>query len=90
MKVNTAPLLTGNQGSTLTDLCNPRFPSKWDRKPWDYDLEWEFKMFSLPALAPSSGLRLIFQPLLIQREALASYRLAQHARPVPTMPKLLT
>src|ERR1039457_2966354 len=54
------------------------------------DLEWEFKMLSLPALAPSSGLRLIFQPLLIQREALASYRLAQHARPVPTMPKLLT
>ena len=88
--IYTTALLTGNQGSTLTDLCNPRFPSKWDRKPWDYDLEWEFKMFSLPALAPSSGLRLIFQPLLIQREALASYRLAQHARPVPTMPKLLT
>jgi hypothetical protein len=44
----------------------------------DADLEW------------SSGLRLIFQPLLIQREALAPYRLAQHARPVSTMPKLLT
>ena len=89
MKVNTAPLLTGNQGSTLTDPCNPRFPSKWHRKPWEYDQGWEFKMFSLPALAPISGLRPIFQPLLIQREALELYRLAQHAPPVPTMPKLL-
>jgi len=26
--VNATPLLTGHQGSTLTDLCKPRFPSK--------------------------------------------------------------
>jgi hypothetical protein len=80
----------GNQASTLTEICNSRFASKADRKPWDYDLECEFKMLSLPALAQSSGLRIVLQPLLIHREALASYRLARHARPVPTMPKLLT
>jgi hypothetical protein len=80
----------GNQAATLTEICNPRFPSKADRKPWDYDLECEFKILSLPGLAQSRGLRTVLQPLLIHREALASYPLARHARPGPTMPKLLT
>ena len=46
--------------------------------------------FRLPALPPTSGIRLAVRQLLIQREALASCRLAQHARPVLTMPIPLT